>query len=146
MQSVNLKNEAPMAKIEYKQGYEPLSGVYCGVQYKTNSNGSCSAFMLPMPTKRDAKKNPAARAERITKLCVIEIQRQMHNQPEAMRQYTNITHRVRRLYGQVFELESNEDKLVKMILDGYYQNRRVLPSRKVEGQRLVFDETDEVPT
>ena len=134
-----------MAKIEYKQGYEPLSGVYCGVQYKVNSDGSYSAFMLPIPTKKDAKKNPDARAERITKLCVIEIQGRMHNQPEAMRQYTNITHRVRRLYW-LFWPEKEEDKLIKMIIDAYFQSRRVLPSRKVESGRLEFEEADNEPT
>ena len=125
-----------MAKIEYKEGAEPLSGIYCGLQYRTYSSGKCTAFVLPMPTKEDAKKNPAARADRIIKLCVSEIQREMHNQLEAMKQYTNISHRVRRLYGELHELEKNEDKLIKMMLEAYYGSRRVLPSRKIPHPRI----------
>ena len=129
-----------MAKIEYKEGQEPLSGIYCGLQYRTYSNGKCTAHLQPMPSKEDAKKNPAARADRIIKLCVASIQREMHNQLEAMKQYTNITHRVRRLYGELYELEKSESKLVKMMLEAYYGSRRVLPSRKVEHPQLALDE------
>ena len=135
-----------MAKIEYREGQEPLSGIYCGIMYKTSVNGKHSAFVLPMPTAQEARKNPAARADRIVKLCVIEIQKRMHNPLEAIKQYTNITHRVRRLYGRVFELEKKEDKLIKMIIDAYFRNRRVLPSRKVKSGRLEFEEADNEPT
>ena len=130
-----------MAKVEYREGQEPLSGIYCGIMYKTSVNGKHSAFVLPLPTAQEARKNPAARADRIVKLCVVEIQKRMHNPLEAIKQYTNITHRVRRLYGRVFELEKKEDKLIKMIIDAYFQTRRVLPSRKVESPRIDLDKT-----
>ena len=130
-----------MAKVEYREGQEPLSGIYCGIMYKTSVNGKHSAFVLPLPTAQEARKNPAARADRIVKLCVVEIQKRMHNPLEAIKQYTNITHRVRRLYGRVFELEKKEDKLIKMIIDAYFQKRRVLPSRKVESPRIDLDKT-----
>ena len=135
-----------MAKVEYREGQEPLSGIYCGIMYKTSVNGKHSAFVLPLPTAQEARKNPAARADRIVKLCVVEIQTRMHNPLEAIKQYTNITHRVRRLYGRVFELEKKEDKLIKMIIDAYFQTRRVLPSRKAKSGRLEFEEVDNEPT
>ena len=135
-----------MAKVEYREGQEPLSGIYCGIMYKTSVNGKHSAFVLPLPTAQEARKNPAARADRIVKLCVVEIQKRMHNPQEAIKQYTNITHRVRRLYGRVFELEKKEDKLIKMLIDAYFQTRRVLPSRKAKSGRLEFEEADNEPT
>ena len=128
-----------MAKITYKEGVEPLSGIYCGVQYRVYSNGTCTAVVQPLPSREDARKTPAARADRIIKLCVSDIQTQMHNPHEACKQYTNITHRVRRLYGELYKLEKSEDGLVKMILAAYYQNRRVLPSRKVAHPKMDFD-------
>ena len=129
-----------MAKIEYKEGQEPLSGIYCGVQYRMYSNGKCTAHLQPMPSKEDAKKNPAARADRIIKLCVADIQMQMSDPYEACKQYTNITHRVRRLYGELHELEKVEDKLIDMILEAYRNNRRVLPSRKVSHPQLALND------
>jgi hypothetical protein len=120
-----------MAKVMYKEGFEPLSGVYCGVSYKVYGNGTCTAHVLPLPSEKEIKKNPAARAEYVIKTCVSEIQRQMNNKREAMEQYKNITHRVQRIYASLYELEEDNDELQKMILTAYYQSRRVLPSRKV---------------
>ena len=128
-----------MAKITYKEGVEPLSGIYAGMIYKSYNNGKTTAFVQPLPSAEDAEKNPAARADRIIKLCVSNIQTQMGNPREACKQYTNITHRVRRLYGQLCELEKSESKLIKMILEAYHNNRRVLPSRKVAHPKMDFD-------
>ncbi len=129
-----------MAKIEYKEGVEPLSGIYAGMIYRSYDNGRTTAFVQPLPSAEDAAKNPALRADRIIKLCVSDIQTQMHNPHEACKQYTNITHRVRRLYGQLCELEKSETKLIKMILEAYRNNRRVLPSRKVGHPQLALDD------
>ena len=128
-----------MAKIVYKEGVEPLSGIYCGIEYKTYKSGANSAVLQRLPTEKEAKKNPAARAELIVKLCVANIQRQMSDPHEAIKQYTNIMHRVQRLYGRLYELEKNNDKLQQMILDAYYGKRRVLPSRRVDEPRLALD-------
>ena len=98
-----------MAKITYKEGVEPLSGIYAGIIYKSYDNGRTTAFVQPLPSAEDAAKNPALRADRIIKLCVSDIQTQMHNPHEACKQYTNITHRVRRLYGQLCELEKSPE-------------------------------------
>lgn len=127
-----------MARIDYKQGCEPLSGTYCGVMYKTYADGRSFAYIQPIPSEKEAKKNPAARADRIIKLCVIEIQKQMHNKPEAMKQYTNIVHRVQRLYEKGCALEEDNIKLETMILTSYWQSRRVLPSRKREATQLTL--------
>ena len=128
-----------MARIVYKEGYEPLSGIYCNMLYKNYANGKATAFVQAVPSEDEALKNPAARAERVIKLCVADIQEQMHNQREAMAQYTNITHRVRRLYKELHEWEENNNKLKKMILNAYYQSRRVLPSRKVKSKEIEFE-------
>ena len=128
-----------MAKITYKEGVEPLSGIYAGIIYRSYNNGIATAVVQPLPSAEDAAKNPALRADRIIKLCVSDIQMQMGNPHEACKQYTNITHRVRRLYGQLCELEKSEFKLIKMILEAYRNNRRVLPSRKVAHPKMDFD-------
>ena len=128
-----------MAKITYKEGVEPLSGIYAGIIYRSYNNGIATAVVQPLPSAEDAAKNPALRADRIIKLCVSDIQMQMGNPHEACKQYTNITHRVRRLYGQLCELEKSETKLIKMILEAYRNNRRVLPSRKVRHPQLTLD-------
>ena len=128
-----------MAKITYKEGVEPLSGIYAGIIYRSYNNGIATAVVQPLPSAEDAAKNPALRADRIIKLCVSDIQKQMGNPHEACKQYTNITHRVRRLYGQLCELEKLESKLIKMILEAYRNNRRVLPSRKVAHPKMDFD-------
>ena len=121
-----------MAKVTYKEGYEPLSGVYCGVEYKTYANGTHTAMVQSLPSDKQIKKSPAARADYVIKTCVSEIQRQMNNQREAMRQYKNITQRVQRIYKSIYQLEEDNVELQKMILTAYYQSRRVLPSRKVK--------------
>ena len=128
-----------MAKITYKEGVEPLSGIYAGIIYRSYNNGIATAVVQPLPSAEDAAKNPALRADRIIKLCVSDIQTQMGNPHEACKQYINIAHRVRRLYGQLCELEKSESKLIKMILEAYRNNRRVLPSRKVGHPKLALD-------
>jgi len=128
-----------MAKIEYKEGVKPLNGIYGGMLYKTHASGKCTVFVQPLPSAEEAGKNPAARADRIVKLCVSNIQTQMSDMYEACKQYTNITHRVRRLYGELYELEKSETKLIKMILEAYRNSRRVLPSRKVRHPQLALD-------
>ena len=129
-----------MAKIEYKEGQQPLNGIYGGIMYKVHASGKATAFVQPIPSAEVAKKNPAARADRIIKLCVSDIQMQMHNPHEACKQYTNISHRVRRLYGELHELEKSENKLIKMILEAYRNSRRVLPSRKVSHPQLALND------
>jgi len=129
-----------MAKIEYKEGAKPLNGIYGGIMYKMHASGKATAFVQPIPSADDAKKNPAARADRVIKLCVADIQTQMSDPYEACKQYTNITHRVRRLYSELHELEKVEDKLINMILEAYRNSRRVLPSRKVVHPKLALDE------
>lgn len=128
-----------MARVVYKPGCKPLSGIYCGVQHKTYADGRSFLYILPIPSEEEAHKNPAARAERVVKLCVIEIQKQMHNKPEAMKQYTNIVHRVQRLYEKGCAIEEDNIKLQKMILTSYWQSRRVLPSRKGEVTQLSIE-------
>ena len=125
-----------MAKVTYKEGYAPLSGVYCGIEYKTYANGTCTAMVQSLPSDKEIKKSPAARADYVIKTCVSEIQRQMNNQREAMKQYKNITQRVQRIYKSIYQLEEDNVELQKMILTAYYQSRRVLPSRKVKQPRL----------
>jgi len=134
-----------MARIVYNEGVEPLKGIYCGLQYHVRQGiGLCFAQSLPTP--KEAKKSPAKRAERITKICVKHIQAQMHDMREAMQQYEAITKRVKRLYEELHALERGENKLIEMILEAYYQNRRVLPSRKVEMLPLAFEEQDNAST
>ncbi len=128
-----------MARIKYKEGYGPLSGVYAGVEYKVLSDGRCCANMQRLPTPKEVEKSPAARAEFIIKTCVKDIQIAMHNQREAMKQYTNITHRVRRLYEKCYALEKDDEKLQKMIMTAYWQSRRVLPSRRRGMNQLSLD-------
>ena len=120
-----------MAQIKYKEGYEPISGIYCNAEYKSYASGRTTMFVLPLPSAEEAKNSPALRAERIVKLCVSDIQKQMHNVYEAVRQYKNITQRVQRLYSRMCEIEPDDGKLQKAITDAYFQSRRVLPSRKV---------------
>ena len=139
MKKNNKRRKPTMAKITYKEGVEPLSGIYAGIIYRSYDNGIATAVVQPLPSAEDAAKNPALRADRIIKLCVSDIQTQMGNPHEACKQYTNITHRVRRLYGQLCELEKSETKLIKMILEAYRNNRRVLPSRKVAHPKMDFD-------
>ena len=127
-----------MAKVIYNEGVEPLNGTYCGVLYKTLSGGRFRAYLQPMPTEKEAKKNPAARADRIIKLCVIDIQRKMERKA-AFEQYRAILQRVQRLYKQLYELEKDNTKLRTMILEAYYNSRRILPSRKVESPAIDFD-------
>jgi len=112
-----------MAKIIYNEGYEPLRGVYCGIEYKFR-NGAGFCFAQRMPTTKEARKNPALRAERIVKLCVIRIQKQIGDMREAMRLYSAITKRVRRLYDGLCKQQKTENKLIKKILEAYYQKRQ----------------------
>ena len=128
-----------MARIVYNEGVEPLKGIYCGIQYYVR-NGMGLCFAQHLPTAKEAKKSPAKRAERITKLCVKHIQAQMHDMRKAMQQYDAIMKRVKRLYDELHELERGEDKLIEKIMEAYYQNRRVLPSRKVELPRIFFED------
>ena len=125
-----------MARIKYKEGYEPISGIYCNAEYKSYASGKATVFVLPLPSAEETKNNPSLRAERIVKLCVSDIQRRMHNEYEAVRQYKNITQRVQRLYSRMYEIEPDDGKLQKAITDAYFQSRRVLPSRKVRSPEL----------
>ena len=130
-----------MAKVEYREGQEPLHGIYCNAMFKTYANsGLPTMFVLPIPSKEDAEKNPALREERIVKLCVGDIQMQMHDIREAIQQYRAIKKRVRRSYQSLHHLYDDEDELKTAILTAYNQSRRVLPSRKVDAQRIDFPE------
>ena len=125
-----------MAKITYKEGIEPLSGIYAGLEYKVFKDGRCVAYQQPLPTPKQVSQIPAARAEFIIKTSVSDIQVAMNDKREAMKQYSTITKRVRRLYARLYALEPNNEKLKKAIVNGYFQSRRVLPSRKVKSPTL----------
>lgn len=112
-----------MARIVYKQGCEPLSGTYCGVQFISRVSGKASMFVHPLPTPEQIKKSPAARAEFVIKSCIYDIQKQMPDMREAMRQYANIKSSVQRLYKNLSAKEKSNTKLRKKILEAYYQKR-----------------------
>lgn len=130
-----------MAKVVFKkdQPVQSLSGTYCGMVYKTLANGSCTAFLQSLPSEEEADANPAARAERVIKIAVSEIQSHMVSAEVAIKQYAAIVKRVRRLYKQLHELEEVNDRLVQMIMNAYYQYRRVLPSRKIRHPTIEFE-------
>ena len=110
-----------MARIVYKQGCEPLSGIYCGVQFISRANGNSSMFVHLPSTPGQVKKSPAARKEFIIKSCVSDIQKQMPDMREAMRRYKNIKQCVQRLYKNLCTKEKSTTKLRKKILEAYYQ-------------------------
>lgn len=127
-----------MAKVTYKEGVKPFSGIYCGVLYKTYATGTKTAELQQLPSEEETQKNPAARADRIVKLCVMDIQHNIGNPYEAIRRYAAINKRVGRLYGKLYELEEDNSKLQQMILDAYYGRRRALPSRNIRAPTLEF--------
>ena len=129
-----------MARVVYQEGYKPLSGIYAGIEYKVFSDGRCVAYQQPLPTPKQIANIPAARAEFIIKTSVSDIQVAMNDKREAMKQYSNIMKRVRRLYERLYAIEPNNEKLKKAIVNGYFQSRRVLPSRKVKSPTLNFAE------
>ena len=130
-----------MGKAILKPGQKPVKGIYCGIQYKVNNRGEQLMFILRRPSDEEVRKNPAARAERVIGDCIIEIQRRMHNEEEAMAQYRAIRERVKRDYARCYELQPNNRKLVEAIVNAYFQDTRKRPSKDKGCIGLTLDLT-----
>ena len=130
-----------MGKAILKPGQKPVSGIYCGIQYKVNNRGEQLMFFLRRPSDEEVRKNPAARAERVIGDCVWEIQRRMHNEEEAMAQYRAIRERVKRDYKRCYVVLRDDRKIVEIIVNGYFLDNRHRPSKDKGCTGLTLDLT-----
>jgi len=127
-----------MAKAFLKPGYEPVTGIYCGVKHRKSPGGEQLIYYLPLPDEDQVKNNPAARAEYIINMCVSDIQERMHSMQQAMEQYRAIRARVQRDYARYCNLEPDNNKLIKAIVNGYFQDRRKRPSKRQPQLELIL--------
>ena len=130
-----------MGKAILKPGQKPVSGIYCGIQYKVNNRGEQLMFFLRRPSDEEMRKFPWKRAELVIGDCVAEIQRRMHNEEEAMAQYRAIRERVKRDYKRCYELQPNNRKLIEAIVNAYFQDTRKRPSKDKGCIGLTLDLT-----
>ena len=130
-----------MGKAKLKEGRKPVSGIYCGARYVISAQGEQLVYGLVRPDDEEVARNPAARAARIIGECVSDIQERMHNQGEAMRQYRAIRARVQRDYRRCCGVETDNRKLRRAIVDGYFQDRRKRPSKSKGYIGLTLDLT-----
>ena len=125
-----------MGKAILKPGQKPVSGIYCGIQYKVNNRGEQLMFFLRRPSDEEVRKFPAKRAERVIGDCVAEIQRRMHNEEEAMAQYRAIRERVKRDYKRCYVMLRDDRKIVEVIVNAYFQDTRRRPSKQQPSMQL----------
>ena len=120
-----------MARVKLKEGYTPLRGIYCGMQFRVRKDdGMQLMHYLRRPEDEEVRNNPAARAERVIGDAVSAIQARMQNQEAAMREYRAIRARVQRDYRRCCGMMADDGKLCEAIVEGYFQDKRKRPSKE----------------